>query len=323
MQRHKTICQTMNIRISSWFLVRLSVWVVAMWCVSQQCLSQRLAQAMRYDGRWQVQLLKGKMHTQSVSLDEAEQNRYRSLLRNNTPEVSFIENMLTSGGLPKMLRNLAMIESGFTNHSISHAGAVGMWQIMPIHAEQYGISAAARTDVYLSTRVAIRSLKDLYQKYGNWVAVIAAYNCGAGALDKAINRAKSSKFDEFYPFLPDETINHVLKFMAACHVTDELQAVVEDYRKRFGGANAPLPQRPKREKPNNDPTMTAIDLTADYNLQVLMAELGVDEGQLTKWSPHLQDDLTTYGAGTLFLPISKMAEFHTKKATILKRSKKQ
>ncbi|MFT4072420.1 MAG: lytic transglycosylase domain-containing protein [Dysgonamonadaceae bacterium] len=291
---------------------------------SDSVFAQREAQEVRYGSRWQIKMMKDKFNYSLIIPSEKERQTYESLLRNNHSTVMYVENMLQSSGLPKMLRNLVMIESGFRNSSVSSANAVGIWQVTPINALTYGLDEKDRGDVSKSTRVAVRTLKDLYVKYRNWITVIAAYNCGGTNVDRAITRAGSDKYHEFYKYLPDETINHVNKFMTACYITNELSQLMTDYKERFPGEGDKPSEaksvRPKRTKPNNDPTMMSVDITSEYKLDVLVKQLAVSPEDLQKWSPDLKDDLAKYGAGTLFLPISKMAEFHSRKSTILKLS---
>lgn len=281
--------------------------------------AQREAQEVRYGSRWQVKMLKDKYSYDLIAPSEKEKQTYKSLLKNNQATVQFVENMLANNGLPKMLRNLVMIESGFRNSSVSSANAVGIWQITPIHAENYGLVDKDRANVYESTRVAIRSLKELYSKYGNWVKVIAAYNCGPANLDKAIARGRSDQYHVFYQYLPDETINHVNKFMTACYITNELEQLMNDYRGTTVEEKTQAPP-PKTTTNYNDPTLVSTPVTAQVNMDVLAEEIKVTNEVLQKWNPNLNADLAKYGKGTLYLPISYMGEFMAKKGAIIRKS---
>jgi membrane-bound lytic murein transglycosylase D len=109
---------------------------------------------------------------------------YKSIINANREIVDFIEYSLVQKGLPRHLRNLALIESHFNRNIASGAGAVGVWQFMTAHANQYGLTEQNRTDLYKSTKTAV-SLANLYKKYNNWITVVAAYNCGEGNIAKA------------------------------------------------------------------------------------------------------------------------------------------
>lgn len=76
-----------------------------------------------------------------------------------------------------------------------------------------------RFDSKKSTEAACRYLKDMYQIYGDWLLVIAAYNCGPGNVNRAI-RAAGGKVDfwAIYPYLPRETRRYVPLFIGAYYV---------------------------------------------------------------------------------------------------------
>ena len=111
--------------------------------------------------------------------DTSEQSvrRYQNIIKSNKQLVDFIEYTFVKKGIPRHLKNLAVIESGLDHTQTSHAGAKGLWQFMSDHANDYGLTDENRSDMYKSTKTAAVSLKNLYKKYGNWVTVVAAYNC--------------------------------------------------------------------------------------------------------------------------------------------------
>jgi membrane-bound lytic murein transglycosylase D len=57
-------------------------------------------------------------------------------------------------------------------------------------------------------------LADLFEKYDDWLLVVAAYNSGPGWVDKAIKRSGSHNYWTLQNFLPVETRSHVKKFIA-------------------------------------------------------------------------------------------------------------
>lgn len=85
-------------------------------------------------------------------------------------------------GVPEELAELCLIESGCTYRALSHAGALGMWQIMPATGRAYGMRIDAlvdeRTDPVVSTITAAKILRSNYRKTGDWTLAAAAYNCG-------------------------------------------------------------------------------------------------------------------------------------------------
>ncbi len=130
------------------------------------------------------------------------------------------EQVLDKNKLPIELRYLPVIESALNPTAISRAGAAGLWQFMTATARMYGLEINSlvdeRLDPYKSTHAAARYLKDLYDLYGDWHLVIAAYNCGPGNVNKAIRRAGGKQdYWAIYSFLPAETRGYVPIFIAA------------------------------------------------------------------------------------------------------------
>lgn len=137
-----------------------------------------------------------------------------------------IEEELHAAGLPIELRYLAVVESNLSIRAGSRAGAMGLWQIMPATGKGAGLEINSvvdeRCDVVKSTRAACQLLKYLYKLYGDWSLAIAAYNCGAGNVNKAIASAgktgkKRKTFWDIYDYLPNETRCYVPKFIGATY----------------------------------------------------------------------------------------------------------
>jgi len=130
------------------------------------------------------------------------------------------EQVLDKNKLPLELKYLPVIESALNPTAISRVGAAGLWQFMAATGRMYGLEINSlvdeRMDPYKSTHAAVRYLKDLYDIYGDWHLVIAAYNCGPGNVNKAIRRAGGKRdYWTIYPFLPAETRGYVPIFIAA------------------------------------------------------------------------------------------------------------
>lgn len=247
---------------------------------------------------------------------ESSVKKYLNIINNNKEKVKFIEYSLVKKGVPKHLRNLALIESHFNRNSTSSAGAVGIWQFMVPHANQYGLSGSDRNDIYKSTKVAAISLAKLYQKYNNWVTVVAAYNCGEGNIAKAMQSANSSQYHIYSAYLPAETINHVQKYLNACYATGELSSVLADYNN--SRMNAIFIKGNGRSV--NTESMSETEINAGFKLKIIAEEINVELSEILAWNPGIEEELGNMGQSKLYLPTDKMPDFLSKKNIILMRS---
>ncbi len=134
------------------------------------------------------------------------------------------EQALEEAGLPLELKYLPVVESALNPNAVSKHGATGLWQFMLATGKGLGMEVNSlvdeRRDPYVSSRKAARYLKDLHSTYGDWSLAIAAYNCGPGAVNKAVRRAGDGKHDfwSIYEYLSPETRGYVPAFIAANYV---------------------------------------------------------------------------------------------------------
>jgi membrane-bound lytic murein transglycosylase D len=126
-----------------------------------------------------------------------------------------IQRILDEEGVPQELIHLAQAESGFIPRAMSRKAAGGMWQFLTWRGQQYGLMQTRYTDERMdpekATRAAARHLHDLYAEFGDWYLAIAAYNCGPGNVEKAVERTGFADFWELRNIgvLPAETTNYV------------------------------------------------------------------------------------------------------------------
>ena len=123
--------------------------------------------------------------------------------------------------MPEELRAMAVIESAMNPLAVSRVGAKGMWQFMYSTAKNYGLHIDSfvdeRLDPIKSAHAAAQYLQDAYDIFGDWNLAIAAYNCGAGNVNKAIRRSGSRAFWDIWPYLPRETRGYVPAFVGALY----------------------------------------------------------------------------------------------------------
>ena len=132
---------------------------------------------------------------------------------------------LRKAGMPEELFWLPLVESGFKVSALSRARALGLWQFIPSTGYKFGLTrdewVDERMDVLKSTQAAIAYLKELHGMFGDWLTVLAAYNCGEGRVLRVISRQHINYFDRFwdlYSQLPNETARYVPRFLATLHI---------------------------------------------------------------------------------------------------------
>ncbi|TVR39739.1 MAG: LysM peptidoglycan-binding domain-containing protein [Bacteroidia bacterium] len=141
----------------------------------------------------------------------------------------FFEEQLDRHNIPLEMKYLAVVESALNPTARSHMGATGLWQFMFHTGRLYGLRVNSyvddRADPIRATIAACEHLNDLYDIYGDWSLVIAAYNAGPGNVNRAIRRAGGVKdFWLIRHFLPRETQNYVPAFIAVTYVMEHADA---------------------------------------------------------------------------------------------------
>ncbi len=78
---------------------------------------------------------------------------------------------------PHFFEALVWAESSFCVHAQSHAGAIGLTQIMPGTAAALGVNP---WDPLEALWGGASYLRDQYLRFGDWTLALAAYNAGPG-----------------------------------------------------------------------------------------------------------------------------------------------
>lgn len=100
--------------------------------------------------------------------------------------------------------------------AVSYVNAVGIWQLMPATAKQYGLTVSNEVDerynLAKATETACKYFKSAYKKYGSWPAVAASYNAGMGRISGELTKQKAES--TFNLWLVEETSRYVYRILA-------------------------------------------------------------------------------------------------------------
>ncbi len=210
------------------------------------------------------------------------------------------EEALDKYGLPMELKYLPIIESALNPGANSVASAVGLWQFMYSTGKMYKLEISTfvdeRRDPIKATDAAVRYLRDLYNMYGDWHLVIAAYNCGPGNVNKAIKRCGNARdYWKIYYRLPKETRGYVPAFIAANYVMN------------FYQNHNILPKSP------DFPIITDTIMVNDYlNFNQISEVIGIPVDQLRSLNPQYRRDIIPASADkaySLVLPQDQISAY--------------
>jgi len=215
------------------------------------------------------------------------QGRNRSTMENGLRRsgqyMKLARKIFAEEGVPLDVTWLGQVESAWKPKAVSWAAASGLWQFIPSTGRMYGLRQNAyideRNSYEQATRASARHLKDLAKRYnGNWELAMAAYNTGAGNIDRAISRAGTANFWTIYPYIAQETRNYVPNILAVILIAKN----PEKY-----GFKGIKPDAPMSYDVVQLPTATSLQLVADA------ADSNVD--YIRSLNPELKRDITPRG----------------------------
>lgn len=241
--------------------------------------------------------------------------------------LNMIDNIFTQHGLPTELKYLAIIESRLNLRAVSHVGAVGPWQFMAGTARDFGLVVNSkrdeRKDFFKSTHAAAKYLKYLYNEFGDWLLVLAAYNGGPGYVYNAIKKSKSRNFWELQHHLPMESRNHVKRFISTHYILEGQGSITTltkaEATEQIGALAGYLLNRSLTAKELNDAHTTTI--SGKYRAVVIAKYVNMDSNEFNRYNPRfdklMDTDQNTY---ELKLPEENMEKFIANKYPILNES---
>jgi len=133
-------------------------------------------------------------------------------------------------GMPSEIALLPMVESAYNPMAYSVGHASGIWQFLPATGKNYGLHENAwydgRRDIIAATNAALTYLNRLHQQFGTWELALAAYNCGEGCVQRAIEHNQRLGLPTDYKSLPlpAETRDYVPKLMAVKELVSDPSA---------------------------------------------------------------------------------------------------
>jgi membrane-bound lytic murein transglycosylase D len=245
------------------------------------------------------------------------------------PYFNLIDNIFTQYGLPKELKYLAVIESNLKTTATSWVGAGGPWQFMPYTAREMGLVVNGvvdeRRDYFKSTHAAARYLLQLYKQTKDWLLVIAAYNGGPGRVFSAIRNSGSRNFWALQYNLPEESRNHVKKFIATHYIMETGGGNSNVSTNNGYALNTSSASGTAVNPYNNKPTITVQEMelaeiqtiTGKYNSVIIAKNISMDIVGFNRYNPLFDNQIASNGKYELILPEDKMQLFLSIKYQIL------
>jgi hypothetical protein len=194
-------------------------------------------------------LLKGHEEFSLAYVADFSKKRRDYLIRTYKRDQKFSKKIVPVLGrynVPRELRVLIALESGYNPNALSGAGAFGYWQFMDAPAKEYGLTIIDkeeretekenqkittqnnipkqkvkkrddRANLMRSTTAAAKYLRDRRKNLNNdWLLIVASYNYGVGNVWEAMRACgkQNPTFWDIKHLLPAETRNYVMNFIA-------------------------------------------------------------------------------------------------------------
>lgn len=258
---------------------------------------------------------------------QAHQGYLLQLKKTGLTYFNLIDRILIQYGLPRELKYLAVIESDLKTTALSPKGARGPWQFMPYTARDYGLivnqNEDDRIDYFKSTNAAAKYLLSLYKDLKDWLLVIAAYNGGEGRVYNAIKKSGSHNFWDLQYDLPEESRNHVKKFIATHYVMETGNTDKNVSNSNFNYSDLSVMDSSAITAKLTDAEKTealSTEVSGRYNAEVIAKNISMTQSDFDHYNPGFNNVLSTGASYKLQLPEEKMEQFKAKKFEILNES---
>jgi membrane-bound lytic murein transglycosylase D len=201
-------------------------------------------------------------------------------------------------GVPVDITWLGQVESAWKPKAVSWAAASGLWQFVPSTGRQFGLRQTAwvdeRNSFEQATRASAKYLKSLAARYnGNWELAMAAYNTGAGNVDRGIARAGTASFWSIYPYIAQETRNYVPNILATILIAKNPE--------KYGF---------KGIRPESPMAYDVVQVSNSTGLQLIAEATDTSVDYIRSINPELRRDVTPRGeAYNVRVPGGKAKQF--------------
>ena len=194
----------------------------------------------------------------------------------------YIRKELAEAGLPPELEYLPVVESNYKTNAKSRSGALGLWQFMSNSVKPFltlNDYVDERLDPWKETDAAIKKLKENYEIFGDWLLAIGAYNCGAGAMTRALAKAEEKTFWYLCDknLIPSQTQLYVPKLLAIadlalnCEYYEiDIPSHEEEYEVLYNETNA---------------VFDYITVNKAYSITTLAQNMRIDTAELKRLNP--------------------------------------
>ena len=192
---------------------------------------------------------------------------------------------------------MSVVESSLNTRAKSPSGALGLWQFMYPTAKEYGLRVTSyideRLDPFKSTEAACKYFIKLYDLFGDWNLVLAAYNGGPGYIQRKMISTGYDNYWDLRPHLRTETRNYVPKFIAITY----LMEFHKNYKFPIDTLDITLL--------NSD----TIQIDYQINYKTLSKLTCLSEEDISYYNPSFKNNIVPKGS-TIVLPKSNIDDYY-------------
>lgn len=162
-----------------------------------------------------------------IRVQPGQREVFRNSLLRSQRYLPMLRRILAAADLPLELAYLPHVESSFEPDAESHAGAIGLWQLMPDTARELLLRVDDKVDERRmpskSTAAAAAYLRDAHDQLRSWPLAVTSYNYGLNGTLRAVDAVGSRHLGDILdqhssPSFGFASRNFYAQFLAAVHV---------------------------------------------------------------------------------------------------------